>query len=190
MTDITRAESWERIQEVFLGAADLPRPERAAYLDRACEGEPRLRQQVASLLEVDGETMSPLQSAVGKTADSLLSATVIGARLGPWRVLREIGRGGMGSVYLATRDDDQYRQEVAIKLIRRGMDTEDVLDRFRHERQILATLEHPYIARLLDAGTGPDGRPFLVMEYVQGQALDKYCAERKLSIRQRCELFL
>src|SRR6185437_5957762 len=97
---------------------------------------------------------------------------------GPYRVLSEIGRGGMGSVYLATRGDEQYRKQVAIKVVKRGMDTADVLGRFRHERQILANLDHPYIARLLDGGTTPDGRPFFIMEFVEGRPLQVYCDER------------
>ena len=114
----------------------------------------------------------------------------MGSRIGAYRLVGEIGRGGMSTVYLAVRDDDQFQKQVAIKLIRRGMDTEDMLDRFRHERQILANLEHPYIARLLDGGTAPDGRPFLVMEYLQGEPLDGYCRNQGLNLRARCRLFL
>jgi serine/threonine protein kinase len=104
-------------------------------------------------------------------------------------VQKEIGRGGMGTVYLAIRDDDQYRKRVAIKVVKRGMDSQDALRRFRHERQILANLDHPYIARLLDGGTLADGRPFFVMEYVEGQPIDSYCRQHRLDLRERCRLF-
>ena len=110
--------------------------------------------------------------------------------MGAYRVLREIGRGGMGAVYLAERDDRQYRQLVAIKLVKHGTDTTEVLRRFHHERQILAGLEHPYIARLLDGGSTGDGRPFLVMELVEGTPIDDYCADYSLAIEDRCRLFL
>jgi tetratricopeptide (TPR) repeat protein len=113
-----------------------------------------------------------------------------GARLGAYRVVREIGRGGMGSVYLAERDDDQFHKLVAIKVVKRGMDTEEVLGRFRHERQILAGLEHAYIARLIDGGTTPDGRPFFVMEKVEGQPVDVYCREHNLNLKSRLRLFV
>lgn len=97
-----------------------------------------------------------------------------GQRVGPYEIVRELGRGGMG-VYLAIRADDEYKKEVAIKVVKRGMDTEVVLRRFREERQILANLVHPSIASLLDGGTTADGRPCLVMEYVDGQPIDRYC---------------
>lgn len=189
-----QTENWDRIQELFLDAADLPAGERTAFLDTHCAGQPDIRAEVESLLAADRaaghSTMRPIAVAIGNAASTMLDGSIMGKRLGPWLVLREIGRGGMGSVFLATRDDDQYRKEVALKLIRHGMDTEDVLGRFRQERQILASLDHPFIARLLDAGTAPDGRPFFVMEYVVGQPLDEYCDSHHLNIRQRCELFL
>src|ERR1035438_1126185 len=98
--------------------------------------------------------------------------------------------GGMGAVCLAARDDDQFQKQVAIKLVKRGMDTAEVQRRFQHERQILAGLDHPYIARLIDAGTAPDGRSFFVMEYVEGQSIDAYCRDHSLSLADRCRLFL
>jgi eukaryotic-like serine/threonine-protein kinase len=112
-----------------------------------------------------------------------------GRRIGPYRVLREIGRGGMGSVYLAARADDAFQKLVAIKIIRRGLDTDDVLRRFRSERQILATLDDPNITRLLDGGTTDDGLPYFVMEYVEGEPIDQYCDARKLNITERLKLF-
>src|SRR6185503_16371976 len=108
-----------------------------------------------------------------------------GRQFGPYRILREIGRGGLGAVYLAERVDDVYRKEVAIKLIRRGLDTDDILRRFRNERQILAGLDHPNIARLIDGGTTTDGLPYFVLEYAEGVAIDRYCSDRQLSIADR-----
>ncbi len=111
------------------------------------------------------------------------------ARCGPYRLVRPIASGGMGTVWLAERADQQFERTVAIKLIKRGMDTDDILERFRHERQVLAHLQHPNIAHLLDGGATEDGRPYLVMEYVDGLPIDRYCRELSLSIRERLELF-
>ncbi len=174
-----------------MAAADLPAADRARFLDHACHGDTYVRQEVESLLRADARRGESVLSAIASEAQLVFGADgIIGSRIGAYRITGEIGRGGMGTVYLAVRDDDQYQKRVAIKLIRRGMDTEDVLDRFRHERQILANLEHPYIARLLDGGSAPDGRPFLVMEYVQGEPLDDYCRHHDLDLRARCRLFL
>src|SRR5207244_1216088 len=111
------------------------------------------------------------------------------SRVGPYKIIRELGRGGVGSVYLGERDDDQYRQQVAVKLIRRGMDTDFVVRRFRNERQILAALDHPNIARLLDGGTTEKDRPYLVMEYVEGLPVDHHCDQHTLNTEQRLKLF-
>ncbi len=110
-------------------------------------------------------------------------------RIGPYRILREIGRGGMGLVYLATRDDDRFHRRVAIKLIRKGMDTDDILRRFEHERQLLAAMNHPNIARLMDGGQTEDGRPYFVVEYVEGLPIDKHCDAHRLKISERLDLF-
>jgi non-specific serine/threonine protein kinase/serine/threonine-protein kinase len=115
--------------------------------------------------------------------------TYVGTRIGPYAVVREIGRGGMGAVYLAVRDDDEYQKAVAIKLVKRGMDSDLVLRRFREERQILAHLEHPSIARLLDGGTTESGQPYLVMEYVEGLPIDRFCEARSLDVRGRLRIF-
>src|SRR5262249_4298528 len=140
----------------------------------------------------DTTGVAAITSAVESEAGLLLHddrSSLIGTRLGPYLLLEQIGRGGMGSVYLAERDD-AYRKRVAIKVVRRGMDTDEVLARFRHERQILAALEHPYIARLLDGGTTPEGPPFFVMELVQGEPIDLYCRKRNLNLEDRLRLFL
>ena len=111
-------------------------------------------------------------------------------RLGAYRLVREIGRGGVGQVFLAERNDGQFRQNVAIKLLKRGMDSDAVLQRFRNERQILASLDHPNIARVIDGGAAHDGRPYLVMEYIDGTAITEYCRACRASLETRVELML
>jgi tetratricopeptide (TPR) repeat protein/tRNA A-37 threonylcarbamoyl transferase component Bud32 len=184
-------DRWDRVQSVFLSLADLPPGERAVLLDQECGGDGELRAEVESLLASDGESAQIISAAIAKEAALWVDvADLAGSRLGSWRIIREIGRGGMGTVYRAVRDDDQFQKQVAIKVVRHGMDTADVLERFRHERQILANLDHPYIARLLDGGTTPDGRPFFVMDYVEGKPLDVFWKENKLAVEARCRLFL
>src|SRR5205085_4199566 len=114
---------------------------------------------------------------------------VAGRQFGAYQVIREIGRGGLGAVYLAARADDEYHKQVAIKLVRRGLDTEDILRRFRNERQILAQLDHPNIARLIDGGTTDDGLPYFVMEYVKGDPINAYCDASALPTTERLKLF-
>src|SRR5690606_34797328 len=121
--------------------------------------------------------------------DFIEGAAGVPERIGGYRVLRQLGRGGMGSVYLAERTHD-FEQRVAIKVLRRGLDTEDVIRRFLAERRILAGLQHPNIAALLDGGSTEDGRPFLVMQYVEGTSITTHCERAGLSIRERLELFL
>ena len=112
-----------------------------------------------------------------------------GRRIGAYRIVRELGRGGMAAVYLAERADEQFRKQVAIKLVKPGMDGDAILDRFRRERQILAGLDHPHIATLLDAGTTDDGLSYFIMEYVEGQSIESYCNTHRLSTRERLNLF-
>jgi serine/threonine protein kinase len=187
-------ERWQQIDAIVAEALQYRNgSERGAFIDRACAGDQSIRNEVESLLshEADAEPFvaGVVQEAAQQFARSNKLGLEAGERLGAYRILREIGRGGMGTVYLAERADDQFRKQVAIKLVTRGMDTADLLRRFRHERQILARLDHPYIARLLDGGSSEDGRPYLVMEYVEGIPITKYCAEHNLSTRARVELF-
>jgi tetratricopeptide (TPR) repeat protein len=189
--NLDRGDPWDRIQEIFLAASDLPLALRAAFLNSSCGADTGLRVEVESLLAADSTGRASLFTAIESEARSLLEGSaLLGARLGAYRVIREIGHGGMGAVYLAERDDDEYHKQVAIKVVKRGMDTAEVLGRFRHERQILANLDHPYIARLIDAGTTPDGRPFFVMEHVEGRPIDIYCREEGLDLDARLRLFL
>jgi len=186
-----QAGDWEKIQELFLAAADLAPAARASFLDRVCGDDVELRREVESLLASDSDGEDSIAALVTGAAQELLGGDpLIGARLGSWRVEREIGRGGMGAVYLATRDDGDYQQQAAVKLVKEGMDTAQVLDRFRHERQILANLNHPFIARLIDGGSTEQGRPYLVMEYVEGQPIDSWLQERGAGLEDRLALFL
>jgi len=184
-------DNWEKVQEIFFAAADLPSAEQHRFLEGACRDNPDLRRDVDSLLVADRTHSHDIDLAVKAAAQEILDADpVIGARFGPWRVSREIGRGGMGIVYLVIRDDAQFQKQAALKLIRAGMDTAELLLRFRHERQILASLDHPYIARLIDGGTTPEGRPFLVMDHVEGLRIDSWCRGHSLGVEDRCRLFL
>ncbi len=186
------SDRWRKIEEVFQRAADLPRHQRASFLDEACRNDPELRADVESLLSYDAEPVDHLHSAIRRTAASVAEAPIHGARgerIGPYELIRPIGRGGMGSVYLAVRADDTFRKQVALKVVKRGMDTDFVLSRFRHERQILAALEHPNIARLLDGGATNDGLPYFVMEYVEGKPITEFCKTHRLNIVDRLRLF-
>lgn len=181
---------WKRIEEVFHAASELSGAERGKFLDAACHGEAALRADVEALLYEDG-TADPVLAAIGAEVEGLIEAQAEGRMIGPYRTIRRLGQGGMGSVYLAERADDQYRKQVAIKLIRAGIEQRGAfLRRFLNERQILASLEHPNIARLLDGGVSDSGAPYLVMEYVDGEAIDRYAGARQLDAGQRLELFL
>jgi serine/threonine protein kinase/Tol biopolymer transport system component/tetratricopeptide (TPR) repeat protein len=186
-------EEWKKVEDVFESALQRPPSERSAFLEVACEGDESLRNQVQTLLlslERAGNFMEASALGVSLT-DTVVEDTpsVIGQRLGSYRIVKEIGRGGMGAVYLATRADDEFQKEVAIKLIRRGMDTDFIVKRFRNERQILAGLDHPNVARLLDGGTTEDGLPYFVMEYVEGSPLYRYCDSKQLTVAERLKIF-
>jgi len=192
---MTLAGKWDEVERVFLAVVDLPPSEQTALLEEMCEGDPQLRTEVESMLRADTTSESVFASAfataVKKEAASFLDPSRLeGSRIGPYRLIHEIGRGGMGSVYLAARADDEYQSNVAIKLVREGFDTDFVLRRFRGERQILARLQHPNIGRLLDGGTTENEIPYLVMEYVQGSRITTYATEQRLSVEDRVRLFL
>src|SRR5450631_2338818 len=184
-------ERWRRISGVFDQIIDRPETERDALLARHCDGEPELRAEVEALLVADGngnvfDRRAPqMRIAVAAHWARESEAAPAGTIIGNWRIQRELGRGGMGMVMLAERVDGQFEQRVALKLIKRGMDSDAVLARFLQERQILARLSHPNIARLLDGGLSADGRPYFVMEYVEGAPLMDYCAAHALDLRAR-----
>ncbi|MBL8179663.1 MAG: tetratricopeptide repeat protein [Bryobacterales bacterium] len=171
-------------------ASELPPKDRTAFLLAECAGDAKLFDQVDSLLKAGGDGDSVLQHELAAAAGSVLQApeAQAGERLGPYRILKLIGRGGMGAVYLAGRDDSEFEKQVAIKIARSAFLTPEALQRFLIERQILARLEHENIARLLDGGRN-GSVPYVVMEYVDGVPITAYAKERDLSVRQRLELF-
>ncbi|HEV8580451.1 MAG TPA: serine/threonine-protein kinase [Thermoanaerobaculia bacterium] len=182
------SERWRQVEEIFAGAVALPAAERGPWLTRHCGGDVELRREIESLLAADGAAGDFLErpAAVPETAPP---ESAVGRRIGPYAIERKLGEGGMSTVYVAARADEEYRQQVAIKVFGYGADRRDLVERFRAERQILALLDHPNIARLLDGGTTSDGLPYLVMEYIDGVPIDRYCDERLLSIEKRIELF-
>ena len=192
-------EEWRRIERVIDRVADLPPAERARYLDDACGNDRVLRHEAERLLAAS-EDVSFLESPAAVFAAPLVAPLVsqaapnadgvsAGARIGPYRVISELGRGGMGAVFLAERAGAASDERVALKLIKRGMDSGEIHRRFISEREILARLRHPNIARLLDVGVSADGRPYFAMEYVEGTTITAHCDGRRLSVDDRVRLF-
>jgi non-specific serine/threonine protein kinase/serine/threonine-protein kinase len=186
VTQTTTPEAWRRIKTIASAALDLDAAARPAYVVQACGGDQQLAAEIQSLLD-STLAAEPLFETPGGGAGAALVAG--GASIGPYRIVRELGSGGMGSVYLAERDDGEFGQRVAIKIVRGGFVSRFLLDRFREERRILASLEHPNIARLLDGGTTATGLPYVVMEFVEGEPIDTYCARRALPLRDRLAVF-
>ncbi len=186
-------EQWERISQIFEKALALQGQARESFLNHICAGDAEFRHEVDSLLasheEAGSHFLNAADGSLGNADQPRLSAVQPGRRIGPYLVSEEIGHGGMGEVFAASRADGQYEKKVALKLVRSGFDTSFVLERFRNERQILAGLDHLNIARFLDGGTTDDGIPYLVMELVEGAPIDTYCDSRKLSVTQRLLLF-
>ena len=184
-------DAWHRIKTVLAEALDRPPEVRRAYLDDACDGDSALRAEVESLLAADdaaGDFIdAPAFTAPAADADRDPN---LDRSVGAYRLERLIGRGGMGSVYLARRIDLEFERQVAVKMIRRGMDSDLLVRRFRHERQILASLDHPHIARLFDGGTSDDGLPYFVMEFVEGLPIDRFADAHRLTTPDRLRLFL
>ncbi|HRC86147.1 MAG TPA: serine/threonine-protein kinase, partial [Thermoanaerobaculia bacterium] len=177
----------ERLRELFVRAVEQG-PSWRGYLEGQCAAEPELFQELASLLEhhwaAEGFLGAPLEEETDPRGGDLL-----GSSIGPYRLIEVLGDGGMGRVYLAQRADEAFHKRVALKLLKPGMDSEEIVRRFRAERQILAALEHPNIARLLDGGTTDRGLPYFVMEHVEGKPIDRFCDEAGLSIPERLKLF-
>lgn len=188
---------WSRISAALDAVLSAPLGERARVLEQATHGDPALRGEVESLLAAHDRSGQFLESSAAELAAPFLvdmraegaSGEAAGHRIGPYRLLEELGHGGMGSVWLAERADGQFEQRVALKLIRRGMDSDEILSRFLRERQILARLEHPNIARLLDGGVSDSGRPYFVMEHVPGAPITRYADQQRLSVEGRLALF-
>ena len=211
-------DNWDRAKELFEAALELDSSQRASFLAENCREE-SLRQQVEKLLInyeeassfLDDPAFNPTSPAPNggaeireeeasrlhpKSRELLATATsaesedpMVGRHLGAYKLVRRIGQGGMAAVFLAVRADDEYQKEVAVKLVQPGLDSRDLLNRFRNERQTLAGLDHPNIVKLLDGGSTAEGLPFLVMDYVEGSPIDEYCDQHKLSVDERLHLF-
>lgn len=187
-------EQWLQVKEIFHAAAILSPEARTAFLEQHCHGDAELLSELGLLLESHDQAEDFIEQPALAPALEILqthgSSFWTGRTIGQYRVVREIEHGGMGIVLLAVRADAQFEKHVAIKLMRRGMETQDLLRRFGNERQILASLEHPNIARLLDGGVTEDGLPYFVMEYVEGEPLDRYCDAHQLATAERLQLFI
>jgi non-specific serine/threonine protein kinase/serine/threonine-protein kinase len=180
-------DQWERIKDLFASALTLPPAERDEFLRQACGDDAALRAELDSLLAAYESDPSAVGGA--PSTRHVYAQDHSGQRIGPYQLVRQIGVGGMGAVYLAARADESYKKHVAIKIVQAGVDTREILNRFRHERQILATLDHPNIAKLLDGGSTDDGVPYFVMDYVDGTRLDAYSDSHGLTVPERVSMF-
>ena len=184
-------EKWQKVKEIFNAVVELAPAEREAFLENASDADAEVLTEVENLLRADAENAfseTPVVNLSELWRDEE-AENLVGKRIGTYKIVREIGRGGMGTVFEAEREIENFKQRVALKLIKRGMDTDEILRRFRNERKILAELNHPFIARLIDGGTSADGTPFLAMEYVEGASVLDYAEAENLSVRERLALF-
>lgn len=179
-------ETWQEIKRIFDAAVELAPSAQPAFIRSTCLNDD-VRREVERMLAADYATV--LDHSLLATHSFAEGARLEGRRIGRYRIVDEVGRGGMGAVFSAVRDDGQFDQKVAIKVILSGLNTDTIARRFRNERQILASLEHPNIARLLDGGMSDDGLPFYVMEFIEGEPIDDYCRTRDLTLHARLDLF-
>jgi eukaryotic-like serine/threonine-protein kinase len=192
MTTSTEALHWQRLKGLLAEALERPTGERAAFVDQVSGEDTALRRELVTLIaaaERDGVLESMPAGEALHVLDAHATQAWIGRRLGPYRLVQLIGGGGMGRVYLAERADGQYEQRVAVKLMRDGIDHDGLVARFKAERQILASLDHPNLAKILDAGITDEGMPYFVMELIAGEPLDAYCMSRALPLPDRLRLF-
>jgi tetratricopeptide (TPR) repeat protein len=184
-------ERWRRVEEIFNTAVTVAPAKRAQVVAEACQGDAALQSEVLSLLQYEESADNLLNAAMCSAVREVSEVRDpdIGLQIGPYQVVSEIGRGGMGAVYVAVRSDPHYLQTVAIKLIPRGLNSAMIVQRFRQERQILANLTHPNIGSILDGGSTDDGRPYIVMEFIEGEPITDYCEKLRLGINKRIELF-
>ncbi len=193
---MTEAARWQRLSAALDVLLDLDPAHREAEIERLAQGDSAFATELRALLRAATQTDGVLEGGAARLAPDALAALadtdaesdLIGRRIGHWRVLRPLGRGGMGEVLLAERDDAGFVQQAALKLLKRGMDSDEVRRRFAQERRILASLEHPLIARLLDGGVDDGGRPYFAMEYVDGAPITTHAATQALGVRERVAL--
>lgn len=183
------ANQHQRVMQILAEAIEQEPNQRDTWVAGACAGDELLRKEVVRLMAHQESAPDFLEESPFAAAMQIDPEPVIGNRIGPYKIIRELGSGGMGAVYLAERDDREFAKRSAIKVIKRGMDADFVLQRFRNERQILANLDHPNIARLLDGGTTSDGLPYFIMEYVEGQPISEYADTHRLTTTERLKLF-
>jgi eukaryotic-like serine/threonine-protein kinase len=183
------AEQFRRLESLYDAAAGLPAGERRRYIDEACADDEDVRRELLAAFRDEGSGLTAVVESAAAAAMERDPGAVVGRRMGPYQIVRPLGQGGMGAVYLAVRDDDQFHKEVAIKTLKFELGSGPAVARFRHERQILAHLEHPNIARLLDGGATERGTPYIVLEYVRGVQIVEWCQRQRLSIEQRLRLF-
>ena len=182
--------NWQKVQSLFNAAIELEKQERVSFLKEKCSGDELLFNEIISLLDADDEIHPILDRKASELINVEQKLNFVGEQIGNYKLINEIASGGMGTVFLARRSDGVFEQEVALKIIKPGLSTIPIIRRFQHERQILANLQHPNIARLFDGGVTEDRRPFFTMEFVNGRPIDEYCDNNKLSIKKRLKLFL
>jgi len=183
-------DRWQRVKELFAAALECDPSKRRALLNEACAGDNELRAEVESLLEAHEQSGDFIeQPAAAGLESSPPAPDWIGRRVGAYRIVGALGSGGMSEVFRAVRADDEYHKEVAVKILRAGCETQFLIERFKSEKRMLAALDHPNIAGILDGGSTADGVPYLVMDLIKGRPIDQYCRESHLQTRQRLELF-
>lgn len=187
---MTDSPDWTQVKEIFSAALDIDPAERQAFISRKCARNENLRVEVESWLTSYAESSDFIEQPVFSCNKLFENTTFEGRRFGHYSIIREIGHGGMGAVYLARRSDGEFEQEVALKIVRQSIAESHLIDRFRRERQILASLNHPNIAKLLDGGVSEKGEPYLAMEFVDGKRISTYAAEHKLSLDEKLRLFI
>ena len=193
MSTATNPGTWQKIESLFAEALEQSPDQRSAFIDRCCADDDHLKSELRSLLaahEQAGEFMTGLDTRGVAALMDDMEAELPDKTVGPFEITGVLGRGGMGTVYLARRSDGQFEQTVAIKLVRQGLDSHSIVQRFLAERQILAQLQHPHIARLLDGGATESGRPYFVMEYINGTPLTHFCNIRRLDLAACVRLFI
>ena len=188
MTEI----DWLQVKTLFAEALELPPDQRSEFLGKRCDGDERLLEEVRSLLAAAEEPQNLIEDHAIDLAAKISGSTnnQTEQHFGNYRIVREIGSGGMGTVFLAERDDGEFSMQVALKIVRQSVADREIIERFKRERQILAGLNHPNIAALHDGGINEKGEPFLAMEYVDGETLIEFCDQNRLSIPERLRLFL